>query len=611
MKRGVRVLEYPRPQFVRAQWQSLDGDWRYSFDETDDLNRVGWQGDIRVPYPPESELSGVHDTSYHPVIWYKRSFTLESQPEKRIHLHFGAVDYAAEVWVNGQRVARHEGGHTPFSADITDCLQEGEQTVVVRAADDPLDLHKPRGKQEWQREPHGIWYPRTTGIWQSVWLEFVAERAVASVRFTPDLPRLAIQTEVALAGDCAGCRLEVRFTLGDLVLAEDNWSIPSNQPASDTSSSKPSDKRTSSNLTLGQATPDKLTRTVHLSMPGLDEFRHLLWSPEHPNLIDVALTLRQGETVLDEVQSYTALRSVEARNGKFYLNGRPYFLRLALDQGYWDESLLSAPNDDALKKDVELAKAMGFNGVRKHQKIENPRYLYWADKLGLLVWEEMPSAYAFSPETVNRLTREWTEVVKRDYNHPCIVTWVCFNESWGVPDLPHSAEQRNLVAALYHLTKALDGSRPVVGNDGWEHVVTDLLTLHDYNRDPQVLAERYGTPEASEQTSFEVSLEHGRMSVLDDSPVADEPVLLTEFGGIRYKPQAEEAGWGYQEVDSPEKLLEIYAAMIEADFHGGPGRLLLHPVRRHLSGAERSVVLRPAAQGGFEGSAARPRAERG
>ena len=208
-----------------------------------------------------------------------------------------------------------------------------------------------------------------------------------------------------------------------------------------------------------------------------------MWSPEHPNLIDVKLVLKQGDTVVDEVTSYTALRSVETQNGKVYLNHRPYFLRLALDQGYWKESLLAAPSDEALKKDVELAKAMGFNGVRKHQKIEDPRFLYWADNLGLLVWEEMPSAYHFTPESIERLTREWLEVIERDYNHPCIVTWVCFNESWGVPDLVHSAEQRNFVAALYHLTKSLDSSRLVVGNDGWEHVVTDLLTLHDYTRD--------------------------------------------------------------------------------------------------------------------------------
>jgi len=202
--------------------------------------------------------------------------------------------------------------------------------------------------------------------------------------------------------------------------------------------------------------------------------------------------------------------------------------------------------------------------VRKHQKIEDPRFLYWADKLGLLVWEEMPSAYHFTPESIGRLTREWLEVIERDYNHPCIVTWVCFNESWGVSDLAHSGMQRDLVAGLYHLTKSLDSSRPVVGNDGWEHVLSDLLTLHDYQRDADVLAERYGSEEASEDTSFNVLLHHGRVNILDSSPTAEEPVSRSEFGGIRYNPEPGEAGWGYQEADSPEKLLEVYAAMIKA-----------------------------------------------
>ncbi|MEM7737737.1 MAG: glycoside hydrolase family 2 TIM barrel-domain containing protein [Deinococcota bacterium] len=290
----------------------------------------------------------------------------------------------------------------------------------------------------------------------------------------------------------------------------------------------------------------------------------MAWSPEQPNLIDVELTLKQGTEIVDEVTSYTALRAIEAREGKFFLNRRPYFLRLALDQGYWEESLLASPSSDALKKDVELAKAMGFNGVRKHQKIEDPRFLYWADKLGLLVWEEMPSAYHFTPDSIERLTKEWLEVIERDYNHPCVVTWVCFNESWGVSDLAHSQAQQHFVAGLYHLTKALDPSRLVIGNDGWEHVDSDLLTLHDYTRDVEVIAARYGSVEASQHTSFNVLLEHGRATVLAGSPVTDEPIILSEFGGIRYSPRPEEVGWGYQEVSSPEHLFKLYAAMIKA-----------------------------------------------
>ena len=524
---------------MRSQWENLNGRWQYAFNEAERVEGVTWEGDICVPYPPESSLSGVNDPSFHPVVWYRRSFSVpEAWRGKRVILHFGAVDYRAKVWVNGQFMTSHEGGHTPFSADVTDALGEGEHEVVVRAEDDPFDLEKPRGKQDWQLEPHVIWYPRTTGIWQSVWLEPVADTHIAELKLTPDLANFAVLSEVRVAGEGEGLTLELSFKRGDEVLAADRWDLTSH----------------------------KVVRTVHLAVSGFDDLRRFIWSPESPNLIDVTLKLYRGDTLLDEVESYTGLRSVEARDGRFFLNGRPYFLRLALDQGYWDESLLAAPDDDALRRDVELAKAMGFNGVRKHQKVEDPRYLYWADKLGLLVWEELPSAYTFTPEATRRLTKEWLEVLRRDTNHPCIVAWVVFNESWGVPNLPKSSAQRHAVAALYHLTKALDPYRPVVGNDGWEHVESDLLTIHDYSREAATLRERYGTPEASAATSRKL-LEHGRAIMLPGVNLDGQPVILSEFGGIRYNPDAE--GWGYQQAESPEGLLRTYAGMIAAI--SGPG----------------------------------------
>ena len=550
---GVAIAQpnHPRPQFERQEWQSLDGVWAYSFSEAEGVHEVAWAGDIVVPFPPEAPLSGVGDRGYHPVVWYRRTFSIpDSWRDRRLLLHFGAVDYRAAVWVNGRLVARHEGGHTPFAADIGAALLDGEQELVVRAEDDPHDMRQPRGKQDWQPTPHGIWYPRTTGIWQSVWLEPVPETRLDSLVFSPDLAAFAIGCEVqiagdiaaGIAGDSASNALEVVLRRGDERLAADRWEL------------------------LGTRT----NRTVQLNVGGFDDLRDYVWSPDHPNLIEVELRLVRGdsaeEEIVDEVRSYTALRSVEARDGRFWLNGRPEFLRLALDQGYWDDGLLAPPDDDALRRDVELAKAMGFNGVRKHQKIEHPRYLYWADHLGLMVWEEMPSAYHFGSDTVERLTREWLEVIARDRNHPCIVAWVCFNESWGTPDLVHDPRQRDAVAALYHLTRALDGSRPVVGNDGWEHVASDLLTIHDYSRAADTLRQRYGSPEAS-RASSSLTLEHGRRLQLDDSDVADRPIVLSEFGGIRYNPEA--AGWGYQEAASPEALLETYAAMIAALSSGG------------------------------------------
>ncbi len=526
--------DYPRPRLVRDAWLSLNGTWAFGTTATTDPERVEFDREIRVPFAPEAPLSGLGDENDHPVAWYRRTFEVPDEwAERRVVLRFGAVDHAARVWLNGRLVATHEGGHTPFGADVTDVLVAGEQTLVVRAEDDPHDMRKPRGKQDWLPEPHGIWYPRTTGIWQTVWLEPVHEQHLEAVRFTADVPGFALTTDVRFATEATG-DLTIELRHGDAVLAHDRWSV------------------------RGRAS----ARTIRLPDPGIDDARRaFLWSPEHPNLFAVRLALEvDGETV-DEVHTYAALRQAETRDGFFQLNGRPYPLRLVLDQGYWPDGLMTAPDDEALRRDVELAKAMGFNGVRKHQKIEDPRYLYWADVLGLLVWEELPSAYAFGPDAVARLTREWMEAIERDASHPSIVTWVAFNESWGVPDLPNVEGQRHAVAALYHLAKALDGTRPVVGNDGWEHVVTDLITLHDYHPEPATLSERYGTREAARATALRV-LEHGRVGVLDPQTLRGQPLVLSEFGGIRYHRDA--VGWGYQQVDDAETLVDVYAAMIAA-----------------------------------------------
>ncbi|MEZ4630595.1 MAG: glycoside hydrolase family 2 TIM barrel-domain containing protein [Deinococcales bacterium] len=527
---------YPRPQHRRKDWQNLDGIWHYAFDEGQNPASIRWQGDINVPFAPEAKLSGVHDEGYHPVIWYERSFSLpQAWQNKRIILHFGAVDYEAKVWVNGQHVISHEGGHTPFKVDITEALKvEGDQVITVRAADDPLDMSKPRGKQEWQEKPHAIWYPRTTGIWQTVWLEPLSPHHLSKLRLTPSLSNFSFHSIFEIAGDLSNLKnpqLDITFSHKGQTLAQDSLHV----------------------------TAASLERNIQLSVNGFDDLRQYVWSPEHPNLIDIHLKLLDGETVLDEVTSYTALRSFEVRQGKFFLNNHPYYLRLALDQGYWDDGLLTAPSSEALAEDVKLAKSMGFNGVRKHQKIEDPRYLYAADTLGLLVWEEMPSAYHFNEKAVKRLTQEWLEVIERDYNHPCIMTWVCFNESWGMPDLVHDPRQRAYISALYHLTKSLDSSRLVIGNDGWEHMESDLFTVHDYQRDAEVLKERYGTKEGLADIETRI-LEHGRLSLLQESPIRNEAIILSEFGGIRFNPHAE--GWGYQQVDSAEKLLDLYARMV-------------------------------------------------
>jgi beta-galactosidase/beta-glucuronidase len=536
---------HPRPQLQREHWVSLDGTWRFAFDPDRRWNRPAdvteWPLNIEVPFCPESKLSGIGDTGFHPVCWYEREFEApEMGPDKRLLLHFGAIDYQARVWINGNRVAEHEGGHVPFMVDITRYVKPGgPQILTVQALDDPFDLEKPRGKQDWKLEPHGIWYPRTTGIWQTVWLEQVHETYVRAVKWTPNIERWEVSFHAYIEGNGADeTSVHVRLAVGDKVLTDDQYHVVHGE----------------------------VHRKLGLSDPGIDDFRNdILWSPERPTLLQAEIELIRGGVVVDRLTSYTALRSFGIQRDRLMLNGRQYQLRLVLDQGYWPDSLMTAPDPDALRRDVELAKAMGFNGVRKHQKIEDPRYLYWADVLGLLVWEEMPSAYRFTPRSVTRLVREWTVAVQRDRSHPCVIVWVPFNESWGVPDLATVPASRNFVAALYHLTKTLDPDRPVIGNDGWESSTTDIIGIHDYDGDPQHLRVRYG-PEVQPQEIVDRRWTAGRILTLDNHPHRGQPICLTEFGGIAFADphnpdHAKE--WGYVKCDTIEEFTERCLTVIE------------------------------------------------
>ena len=529
----------PRPQLQRPGWQSLDGPWQFAIDApghlTDPAN-VQWTSTIQVPFSPETPAGGINDNSLFRACWYRRRITVPPGPQdSRVLLHFGAVDYRATVWADGAVVGTHEGGYTPFTIDITPVLRGGDEfDLVVRAEDDPADLEKPRGKQDWMPEPHSIWYPRTSGIWQTVWLERVPQTWIAAVRWTPNLERW----EIGCAVWCAGLRdahlnLRVRLTSQETLLADDIYSV----------------------------TGAEVHRRITLSDPGIDDSRNeLLWNPARPRLIDAEISLEHLDgRVIDRVFSYTALRSVAVDGNRFLLNGRPYALRMVLDQGYWPESGMTPPDDAALRRDVELAKAMGFNGVRKHQKIEDPRYLYWADRLGLLVWTEMPSAYRFTHESIQRTTHEWMEAITRDYSHPCIIAWVAFNESWGVPNLPNSPAERHYVRGLFHLTKTLDPTRPCVGNDGWESVATDIIGIHDYDPDPERLAKRYHADEVLPRL-FRRERPGGRSLVLEGKRHADQPLMLTEFGGITYS--SDEKTWGYARVRSARELGRAYTTLL-------------------------------------------------
>jgi beta-galactosidase/beta-glucuronidase len=534
------IAAHPRPQRRRPWWRSLDGPWEFAREPEAVWEMPGdvrWDGTIEVPFAPEVPASGIGDDGFHEACWYRRTLDVPKLDRgERLLLHFNAVDYAASVWANGCRVVHHEGGYTPFIADLTEFARGSPITIVVRAHDDPHDLAKPRGKQDWERHPHSIWYPRTSGIWQSVWLERVPETSIDFLRWTPNLERWEVGLEARIGGRARDdLRLRVEMRARDLLIADDMYAVVSGE----------------------------VNRKIAFSDPGIDDYRNaLLWSPQSPTLIDARLQLIDAHgRVIDRVDSYTALRSIATEGRTVLLNGRPYPLRLVLDQGYWPETGLTPPSTEALRRDVELAKAMGFNGVRKHQKIEDERYYFWADRMGLLVWVEMPSAYRFTARTIERVTREWLEVLRRDYSHPCVMAWVPFNESWGVPNLPEVPAQRHFVQSLYSLTKTVDPTRPVIGNDGWESSATDIIGIHDYDDQPERIAARYRSDEDI-PSLFQRHRPGGRALALAGHPHEGLPIMLSEFGGIAFSLK-EAPYWGYSCATSPEDMAARYAALLE------------------------------------------------
>jgi beta-galactosidase/beta-glucuronidase len=542
---AVPRAEPPRPDFFRADWRTLNGTWSFEFDDQDRGLVEGWPAGthtfsrrITVPYTFQSRLSGIGDTGFHDVVWYERTFTVPADwRDRRVLLNFGAVDYEARVWVNGREAGAHRGGHVGFALDVTDLLQPSGNVVVVRVFDPGTDLTIPRGKQYWQRASSGIYYTRTTGLWQPVWIEAAGTTRIGALRITPDVDasQARVETDLVTARQATGAAaspvtLRATATFDGVVQA---------------------------------ATTARVSGTRGTAVLTLPDQR--VWRPDRPALYDLTLELVSSSgDVLDRVQSYFGQRKISVHDGKVYLNDAPFFLKLVLDQGYWPESVLTPPSDAAIQSDIKMTKAFGLNGVRKHQKVADPRYLYWADKLGLLVWGEMANAHDYSPEYAARFSAEWQEIIARDYNHPSIVAWVPINESWGVPRVLTDRAQQAHVASLYHLLKSLDPTRPVVDNDGWEHTdETDLFTLHDYARTGDELAAKYahlgreGTPIPR----------NGREALVYGAAWHGAPFLLTEFGGIAFRLGAPGAAneWGYSGVEpTRESFLTRLDGLVKA-----------------------------------------------
>ncbi len=547
MEQLIPRSEHPRPDFKRDTFFNLNGEWQFAFDDLDEGLTAGWQRSgfmfplkIIVPFVYQSKLSGIGPTDeIHRLLWYRRVFSVPpDMKEQRVLLRFGAVDYRCRIYINGEMVGSHEGGYTPFCFDITDFLINGENDLCLRV-EDTLDFTQPRGKQYWNRGLSGCWYTPASGIWQTVYLEAVKDNHIRYIHITPDIDRHMAAAEITL----------------------------DRQPSENMALTLKVSMEGKHYRTVTTTISDKTSWVpVDLDIHGaLDSVR--LWSPEHPALYDVEVILTRNSEIVDHVQTYFGMRKIEVKDGRVYLNNCPIYQRLILDQGYWPDSLITPPSDDAIKKDIKLTKELGYNGTRKHQKIEDPRYYYWADKLGLLVWGEVPSAYDFTDEMQRSIMKALAEFVDRDFNHPSIIAWVPLNESWGVRQIYAHPRQQEFARMLYHMTKALDGTRLCSSNDGWEQVESDIFALHDYAVDRAVIDAHFGDRRAVEMHSCDLR----PSCALDFVPDSREAFMITEYGGIAFQNfgiQGQLGGmetWGYHEkVKDEEAFFQRFQNVTDA-----------------------------------------------
>ena len=563
--------DYPRPQFVRENWENLNGTWDFGFDDDHVGEKEKWYvnfgGDkkIQVPFTYETKLSGIQDETRHDYIWYRRNIQVDGKrlEKENYVLHFEGCDFITKVWVNGELAGSHRGGYSRFSFDITNLLKDGENELVVKA-EDSFDMQQPRGKQRWIDENFGCWYVQTTGIWKTVWSEYVPKVNLASVKMTPVLEQhcLELEYEVNAPESCFGENLAVAATIrfdGMLV------------------------NKIVTTVMAGhvETKADVFVRNDH----GF-EWGVRTWSPEQPDLYDIEFELiKDGETV-DQAGSYFAMRDIRIDGLNILLNGRPLYQRLILDQGYWKDSHLTPPSEEALIEDIDKIHALGYNGLRKHQKTEDERFLYWCDVKGMLVWSEVASAYQYTDYAVAEFTREWMEIVKQNYNHPCIITWTPFNESWGISAVETRRDQQHFTEAIYHLTKSVDPYRPVIVNDGWEHTVSDIITLHDYEEVGEVLRKRYIEYKDQIMTT-EVYHSNHKSAMANGFEYKGQPVIISEFGGIAFN--NDDSGWGYgNKVDTKEDFIqrfdEITTAVKELPYVSGFCYTQVSDVQQEING---------------------------
>lgn len=517
-----RVIEnHPRPDFARPKWSSLDGAWELTYDHQNAGGREEWHKRagfpyrIEAPFPIESELSGIGLEKPPPVVWYLRNFDIPPDFKgKRVRLCFGAVDYHATVWVNNRMLGTHEGGYTPFSFDITEAVTERGNRLVVRVRDNRT-IYQVRGKQTTRRKSWGIFYTSVTGIWQSVWLEAHGAPRLVSAHIETDLDgafSLRYKSEGPVTG--AKLRVEIRDPDGNEVL-----------------------------LPGGGVVSLAEEGAVEWSIPD-----PRLWSPAKPELYTTRFTItnvRGG--ISDELVGYFGVRTIKARDGQVFLNGEPLYHRFLLNQGYFPDGVYRPGDPDRYRQDVQDALDMGYNGVRIHQKVEDPKFLYWCDRLGLLVWEEMPSFILPREKGRKPFLKQWLDVIERDFNHPCIIAWAPFNESWGIQNVWFGRRSREFFEAVVRHTRAKDSTRLVVDNSGWEHLDSDILDIHNYAMNEKVLKRLLKLLAEPDEMRFSLRKAlflGGRNGwpILTKPLLAPgrsyrgEPIIISEYGGFGFYP---------------------------------------------------------------------------
>lgn len=522
--------EHPFPQMVREKWMNLNGEWEFEIDRGESgRNRKLWnaehlKGTIIVPFCPESPLSGVGDKDFMPCVWYKKKLThpfCEMKDGDRTLLHVGACDYFTEVYVNGRLAGSHIGGYTPFTVDLTDFLKDGENDVTLYVRDDQRSGNQPIGKQCNNFFSEGCSYTRTTGIWQTVWLEAVPASYIRSARYTTtvlDHPHLRIEADCVNA--CGKQLVAEIYYAGEYIVAD-----------------------------AVRVHGD--TAVLDIEM---DSDLHL-WEPGRGELYDLNLYLVDAQkTTVDKVRSYFGMREVsyDEQAHRFLINGKPVFMRTVLDQGFYPDGVYTAPTDEALLNDIKMSMNMGFNGARLHQKIFEPRFLYHCDRMGYLVWGEHANwgLDLARPMAWKGFLSEWLESVRRDYSHPALIGWCPLNETQGNQD-------PDLVRMIYHMTKAIDHTRPVIDCSGWTHVITDIMDSHDYNQDP-----------VSFKANLDQLIENKDVDgnhVLGNQKIPKTLSFVSEYGGIWWQPDAPDAGWGYGNRPANEmEFLRRYKDLTEA-----------------------------------------------